>query len=157
MKKLKLALLALAIIIICIGAYVLYEFKFKTYDVEDATVDAIINENYDVELPDEAGEETLHGIEKVYIGNHVVLITKDNKIISVEDSKGKPIKSEIYKPNLLIRDIDSQQKEVISEQGEVIKVIDSKMSVETIKDKYTPYLSSPYRLNILHWKASASC
>lgn len=52
MKKLKYILLALAVIVLCIGGYIIYELKFKSYDTADPEVDALIEETYDVELPD---------------------------------------------------------------------------------------------------------
>lgn len=52
MKKLKYILLALAVIVLCIGGYIVYELKFKSYDTADPEVDALIEETYNVELPD---------------------------------------------------------------------------------------------------------
>ncbi|OBW58446.1 hypothetical protein A9986_05790 [Solibacillus silvestris] len=52
MKKLKYIFIALAVIVLCIGGYIVYELKFKSYDTADPEVDALIEETYDVELPD---------------------------------------------------------------------------------------------------------
>lgn len=52
MKKLKYILIALAVIVLCIGGYLVYELKFKSYDTADPEVDALIEETYNVELPD---------------------------------------------------------------------------------------------------------
>lgn len=52
MKKLKYIFIALAVIVLSIGGYIVYELKFKSYDTTDPEVDALIEETYDVELPD---------------------------------------------------------------------------------------------------------
>lgn len=52
MKKLKYIFIALAVIVLCIGGYIVYELKFKSYDIADPEVDALIEETYNVELPD---------------------------------------------------------------------------------------------------------
>lgn len=52
MKKLKYIFIALAVIVLCIGGYIVYELKFKSYDTADPEVDALIEETYNVELPD---------------------------------------------------------------------------------------------------------
>lgn len=52
MKKLKYIFIALAVIILAIGGYVLYQFKFKTYDVADEQVDEILEETLEIPMPD---------------------------------------------------------------------------------------------------------
>ncbi len=52
MKILKWFLLSLGVVVLLGGGYILYEFKFKTYDVADAEVDQIVEEEYEIELPD---------------------------------------------------------------------------------------------------------
>ena len=52
MKILKWLLLSLGVVILLGGSYVLYEFKFKTYDVADEKVDEIVGGGYEIELPD---------------------------------------------------------------------------------------------------------
>lgn len=52
MRILKWLLLSLGVVILLGGSYVLYEFKFKTYDVADEEVDGIVDEGYEIELPD---------------------------------------------------------------------------------------------------------
>lgn len=52
MKKLKYIFIALAVIVLCIGGYIVYELKFKSYDTADPEVDALVEETYNVELPD---------------------------------------------------------------------------------------------------------
>ena len=51
-RKLKIFLLSLLVLVIAAGGYLLYEFKFKTYDVADEEVDEIVADPYIVELPD---------------------------------------------------------------------------------------------------------
>lgn len=51
-KKLKIFLLTALVIIVGSGSYLLYEFKFKTYDVADEEVSEIVEDPYILELPD---------------------------------------------------------------------------------------------------------
>ena len=51
-KKLKIFLLVALVIIIGAASYLLYEFKFKTYDVADDEVSEIVEDPYVLELPD---------------------------------------------------------------------------------------------------------
>lgn len=51
MKKLKYILIALAVVVLGIGGYIVYELKFKSYDTADPEVDSLVEETYDVELP----------------------------------------------------------------------------------------------------------
>ena len=51
-KKLKIFLLSVLVIVLAAGGYLLYEFKFKEYDTADEEVSEIIEEAYEVELPD---------------------------------------------------------------------------------------------------------
>lgn len=51
-KKLKIFLLISLVIILGAVGYLLYEFKFKTYDVADDEVSEIVEDPYVLELPD---------------------------------------------------------------------------------------------------------
>lgn len=51
-KKLKIASIIVGIIVLCAAGYLLYIMKFKEYDVADESVDEIIGESYEIELPD---------------------------------------------------------------------------------------------------------
>lgn len=51
-SKLKYVLLAFIVLILAVGGYVLYELKFKKYDVADPAVEEIVKDNYVLELPD---------------------------------------------------------------------------------------------------------
>ena len=73
MKKLKYILLALAVIVLGIGGYIVYELKFKSYDTADPEVDALLEETYNVELPD----GTVIVVDKE--GNVVENTTDDSK------------------------------------------------------------------------------
>lgn len=75
MKKLKYILIALAVIVLCIGGYIVYELKFKSYDTADPEVDALVEETYDVELP----------------GGTVIVVDKEGNIVenkSVDSNNG---------------------------------------------------------------------
>lgn len=52
MKKLKIFLSVALVIVLGVGGYLLYMFKFKEYDVADEEVKEIVAEPYKVELPD---------------------------------------------------------------------------------------------------------
>lgn len=52
MKKLKYVLIALAVILLCVAGYLVYELKFKSYDTADTEVDALLEEAFEVTLPD---------------------------------------------------------------------------------------------------------
>ncbi|WP_339251829.1 hypothetical protein NSQ43_16020 [Sporosarcina sp. FSL W8-0480] len=51
-KKLIISLSALMVIALCVGGYLLYIIKFKEYDVADESIDEIIEESFEIELPD---------------------------------------------------------------------------------------------------------
>ena len=52
MKKLKYVLIALAVIVLGVAGYIVYELKFKSYDTADAEVDALLEDSYELTLPD---------------------------------------------------------------------------------------------------------
>ena len=52
MKKLKIIVSALAVVILAVGGYVVYELKFKNYEVADPKVDSIVEEEFEIELED---------------------------------------------------------------------------------------------------------
>lgn len=51
-KKLKIILSIISILVLCVGGYAVYILKFKTYDVADESVNEIVEESFEVELPD---------------------------------------------------------------------------------------------------------
>ncbi|MEZ7172910.1 hypothetical protein [Sporosarcina sp. OR05] len=51
-KKFKIASIILGITVLCAAGYILYIMKFKEYDVADESVDEIIGETFEIELPD---------------------------------------------------------------------------------------------------------
>ncbi|MCM3744108.1 hypothetical protein M3193_08125 [Sporosarcina luteola] len=51
-KKLKIALIIFGVVVLCAASYILYILKFKDYDIADESVDEIIEESYEIELPD---------------------------------------------------------------------------------------------------------
>ena len=52
MKKLKYVLIALAVIVLSVAGYLVYELKFKSYDTADTEVDALLEETFELTLPD---------------------------------------------------------------------------------------------------------
>ena len=51
-KKLKIFLLISILVIVAGAGYLLYEFKFKEYDVADEEVEKIVEDPYTLEMPD---------------------------------------------------------------------------------------------------------
>lgn len=79
MKKLKIFLIALAVIIVGVGGYVVYEMKFKNYEVADPKVDSILEEEFEVELED--GTKLVIGK-----GGKVETVASNNASSSTENS-----------------------------------------------------------------------
>ena len=53
MKKIwKYSLLAIISIVILVALYITYELKFKDYDIADTEVDALVKEEFTIDLPD---------------------------------------------------------------------------------------------------------
>ncbi len=46
------------VLILAVGGYFLYEFKFKTYDTADKKVEKITKSKYDIQLPGEEDNGT---------------------------------------------------------------------------------------------------
>ncbi|WP_404427703.1 hypothetical protein LG296_06680 [Ureibacillus chungkukjangi] len=63
--KWKYILLSIVLLLLVVGGYTLYIFKFKTYDVADPEIEKITEENYTLNLPD--------GTELVIDGNGKVV------------------------------------------------------------------------------------
>ena len=76
MRILKWLLLSLGIVILLGGSYILYEFKFKTYDVADEKVDEIVEEGYEIQLPDGTSMK---------VGNDGRIIEENNEAIAKEE------------------------------------------------------------------------
>lgn len=51
-KKLIISLSVLGVIALCVGGYLLYIMKFKEYDIADESVTEIVEESFEIELPD---------------------------------------------------------------------------------------------------------
>ncbi|MFC7685339.1 hypothetical protein [Ureibacillus sp. GCM10028918] len=51
-KWLITSLVLILLLVVGVGGYTLYEFKFKSYDVADEKVDDIVEDNYIIKLPD---------------------------------------------------------------------------------------------------------
>lgn len=78
MKKWKIVLIAFLVLIIGAASYIVYELKFKTYDVADAEVENIVNQNFQIELPDGTIAEVDH------VGN-VTVINEDGTVTTYKD------------------------------------------------------------------------
>lgn len=88
MKILKWFLLSLGVVVLLGGGYILYEFKFKTYDVADAEVDQIVEEGYEIELPDGT-------TMKVASDGTIIEEKSEPNAGEAEQSEGKPNKEEV--------------------------------------------------------------
>ena len=83
MKKLKYVLIALAVIVICIAGYIVYELNFKSYDTADPEVDALVEETFDLELPD----------------GTVVKVDKEGNVVETKESENKSTNEKIVATN----------------------------------------------------------
>ncbi|MFD1861955.1 hypothetical protein [Planococcus chinensis] len=70
-KHWKKIILVLGIVFLSVAGYLVYIFQFKEYETADENVDKVIEEEYEVELPD----------------GSVIIVDKDGKV--VEDADGK--------------------------------------------------------------------
>ncbi|MCZ8539049.1 hypothetical protein [Psychrobacillus psychrodurans] len=125
-KKLKVFLIAGLVIVIGIGSYLLYTFKFKEYDTADEHVEEIIEADYKVELPD---------------GN--IFVIDD----SLEESNGTSIAKETATTNTSSQTPTSEEKSstvVEAKVNETANTNSSKTkpsSAEVIIEKYEPTLA----------------
>lgn len=154
-KKLKWFLLSVCILVLAIGGYILYEFKFKTYDVADDEVEAILDEGYTLHLPDgttakvdDTGKlqnETISGQFKLE-GEDVFVLVENNQIVKVTNGNGEEIKHNTVKPNLSV-DKEENKFFVETESGDKVTVtpgqsqntkpnVEQKPTVASIKAKY---------------------
>lgn len=160
-KKLKWFLLSACILVLAIAGYILYEFKFKTYDVADDEVEAILDEGYTLHLPDgttakvdEAGKlqnEMIAGQFKLE-GEDVFVLVENNQIVKVTDVNGEEIKHNTIKPNLPV-DKEENTFFVETESGDKVTVIpgqsentkpniEQKPTVASIKERYVQPFNS---------------
>lgn len=130
MKKLKYVLIALAVIVLCVGGYIVYELKFKSYDIADPEVDALTEEKFEVELPD--GE--------------VIVVDKDGNIVENKPSNTKKSNSSgivaTQTPDSNAGGESASSSEVPTpgndndSSDESINSNGKKVTVSTIKEKY---------------------
>lgn len=124
-KKLKIFLLTALILIIGAAGYLLYEFKFKTYDVADEAVKEIVADPYKVALPD----------------GSTILIDENGKVVEEKGTEkstntvttSTTSNSEVLAGKTAGPGINSTSKNETSTSQE-------KPTVASIKDKYRPAL-----------------
>ncbi|WP_144512768.1 hypothetical protein [Bacillus sp. FJAT-22090] len=131
MKKLKIFLIAALVIVVGMGSYLLYTFKFKDYDVADEQVEKIIEDDYKVELPDgnlliidkplEESNGTSKSIEKDTTKTDSITVTTE-EVASAIETEGK----------------DTTSTSGNTTQTKISSVKPS--SAETIIEKYKPAL-----------------
>lgn len=156
-KKLKWfllsALVVTLVVVLVTAGYILYEFKFKTYDIADDQVDAILDDGYTLTLPDgttvQVGadgkilNETVSGKFKLENEDANVLV-EDNRIVKVINANGEEINHPTLKPNLTVEKNDNKIV-VTTENGDKVTIVPSnpdetspeqKPTVASIKQKY---------------------
>jgi|GEM_PF-2123797 len=162
-KKLKWFLLSFLVIVLAVGGYILYEFKFKTYDVADKQVDAIVDEGFTLALPDgtemkvdakgKIQDEIVSGQFKLE-NEDVYVVIENNRIVKVIDVSGQEITHNTVKPNLTVEKKNNQVV-VLTEEGSKITVKpgkpgvteskpepEQKPTVASIKGKYASSFSA---------------
>jgi len=93
-KKLKIFLLGSLLVLIVAAGYLLYEFKFKEYDVADEEVEQIVEDPYTLELPDgttitlDDNGEVVDGVENDSAKPQAVSGTTTNETSSGNTSTG---------------------------------------------------------------------
>lgn len=160
-KGLKYALLIIGCLVLIGGGYVLYEFKFKEYDVADEQVDEIINENITVELPDGtklvldaegniieevAPTTTDSSVNEFEIeGEEIIVQTKDGVITAVLNKNHEPIEHETIKIGQTVTETENGVTVVTENQEVVAKPVPTtptgttpapKVTVASIKGNY---------------------
>ena len=154
-KNLKWFLLSALLVVLGIAGYILYEFKFKTYDIADEQVDTILDEGYMLTLPDgltvQVGKdgtilkELISGTFKIQDEDTYVQID-NNQVVHVQNANGQEIEHATIKPNLMVEKTDGQIV-IFTEGGNKVTVIPSqpekipteeKPTVANVKAQYTP-------------------
>jgi len=124
-RRLKIFLLTALIIIIGVGSYLLYEFKFKKYDVADEAVTEIMADPYTVELPNGS---------KITIdeNGNVVEDAKDTKTVSA----GHSITGSVGQSN----DQTQSSSQTTGSTDSTTANSSTTPTVGSIKEKYIPAL-----------------
>ena len=155
LSKLKWFLFSASIVILVIVGYLVYEFKFKTYEVADNQVAAIIDDGFLLNFPDgtivqlgadgKVLNEMVSGQFKIENEDTYVLI-ENNRITKVMDANGGEIEHTTIRPNLTVEKQD-EDIDVVTENGDKVTLIpgqpekvptEQKPTVASIKQKYTP-------------------
>ena len=154
-RKLKLFLLTALVVVLTIAGYILYEFKFKTYDVADENVDAILDEGYLLTLPD--GSTVQVGVDGTILqqlisgefkvdGEDTYVLIENNQVVQVRDANGEEIEHSSIKPHYKV---DKMEDTIIvfADDGNKITVVPDSSNntpskqnptVASVKEKYTP-------------------
>ncbi|PIC69177.1 hypothetical protein CSV77_15095 [Sporosarcina sp. P16b] len=88
-KKLKIFLLAMLALVVVGGGYLLYIFQFKEYEVADKEVDEIIENPYDIILPN-GTKLVLDGEEASDSEKNEQSSTSDNKTLNSQQTTSGP-------------------------------------------------------------------
>lgn len=164
-KVIKYSLLIIGCLVLVAGGYLFYELKIKEYDVVDAQVDEIINENITVDLPDGtklvldaegniveeiAPATTNASVNEFEIkGEDVIVQVENNIITAVLNKNHEPIEHETIKIGQAVQETDGTVT-IITEKENVAVIPATppsntklsvtqpveKATVATIKSKY---------------------
>lgn len=141
-KKKKRWLLYTSLVVVLLvvlgGGYALYEFKFKSYDVADEKVDEIIEDNYEIKLPD--GTEVTVDQE----GNIIEKVSEDF-VLSTDETSSATDSTSTDGTNETSTTSTGDQSS--TEKSDSISNNDSthetaKPTVKSIKEMYTPSLEA---------------
>lgn len=136
-KKFKIASILLGIIVLCAAGYILYIMKFKEYDVADESVDEIIGETFEIELPD-GSKITLNEDGEVLEDASTVTdsTSEDNETTSSTDSTISTTKND---GNVVTSTAGTTTKPTPKPtQPSTPGNEEAKPTVSSIKEKYTP-------------------
>lgn len=124
-KKWKYILLVIVLLVLCVGGYALYVFKYKEYDVADEQVEKLSEETFVLELPD---------------GTQVVVDGEGNVVEEKQSTSTAPVTA-TGNENATQQQDQQQQTNTGEENptnptdGTATTVIE-KPTVSSIKDKY---------------------
>lgn len=172
MKKVwKYSLFAIVSIILLITIYITYELKVKKHDLADAKVDALVNEEFTIDLPNgtkmivdgqgnvlEDIKPEQEEITTYTIGEENIMIqVMDNKVTAIYDIENNPVNHEKIKPGNQVIFNDDQTVTIIDEEEREITTfplpvgtikptpppqVEEKVTVASIKSKYQGTVSA---------------
>ncbi|MDW0116317.1 hypothetical protein QTL97_05180 [Sporosarcina thermotolerans] len=150
-KKLIISLSALLVIALCVGGYLLYIMKFKEYDIADESVAEIIEDPFEIELPDgtiitldDSGEDIVQkdsnkesGKEDGQASSDSTDESEDGGSIPVSgkgQSSKTPTNTSNNKPNSNTGSTSTSKPNT----GSLTAGPGAKVTVASIKEKYNP-------------------